>query len=80
MPMKNPLHPGRILLRDCIEVPDLAIAKAARHLLVPEERLRVICRREAPITADTRLRLQSTNDLALARKSAWNIKRIERAT
>ena len=93
MPMKNPPHPGRMLLRDCIEELDLTIAEAAQHLRMSEDLLAAICRREAPITADIAVRIeqafgggadawlamQTAYDLVQARKSACDIKRIERA-
>ena len=93
MPMKNPPHPGRMLLRDCIEELSFSITDAAKHLQVDEQVLADICHCRAPITADmavridqafgggadTWLAMQSAHDLAQARKTACNIKRIERA-
>ena len=95
MPMLNPPHPGRMLLRDCIEALGLTVAEAAEHLRVDEETLAAICRREAPITADIAvrvdkafggsaeawLRMQVAHDLAQARRDVEqvSIKRIERA-
>lgn len=93
MPMKNPPHPGRSLLRDCIEELDLSIAETAEHLQIEESTLAEVCQCRAPITADlavridmafgggadTWLAMQTAYDLAQARKSACNIKRIERA-
>ena len=95
MPMKNPPHPGRMLLRDCIEALDLTIADAAAHMRIPEHTLTAICNREAPITADIAVRIdkafggsadawlkmQAAHDLAQARTNAdhASIKRIERA-
>ena len=89
--MLNPPHPGRMLLRDCIEALGLTIAEAAEHLRVDEETLAAICRREAPITADIAvrvdkafggsaeawLRMQMAHDLAQARECADDIERIE---
>ena len=93
MPMKNLSHPGRIVLWDCIEALNLTIGDAAVHPQVEEDALTAICERQAPITADmairlemafgstanTWLRLQNTYDLAQARETACEIKRIERA-
>ena len=93
MPMKNPPHPGRTIRYDCVEALGLTIAEAADHLQVEEESLAAICECRAPITADMAirfemafgstadfwLRLQSAYDLAQARKSGCDIKRIERA-
>ena len=93
MPMKNPPHPGRSLLRDCIEELDLTIAETAEHLQVDLQFLTDVCHCRASITADlavridmafgggadTWLAIQTAYDLAQARKSACKIKRIERA-
>ena len=93
MSRKNPHHPGETIREDCIEYLGLTIAEAAVHLQVEEAVLAAVCACEAPITADlairfemafgstaeTWLRLQNAYDLAQARKSACNIKRLERA-
>ena len=93
MPMKNPPHPGRSLLRDCIEELNLSIAETADHLQIEESTLAEVCRCRAPITADLAVRLdmafgggagswlamQTAYDLAQAWKPACEIKRISRA-
>ena len=93
MPMKNPPHPGRSLLRDCIEELGLTIETTAEHLQVDDQVLADVCHCRAPITADlavridmafgggadTWLAMQTAHDLAQARKTACDIKRIERA-
>ncbi len=93
MPMKSPPHPGRTIRYDCVEALGLTIAEAAEHLQMDEETLAAICECRAPITADIAirfemafgstadfwLRLQAAHDLAQARKTACEIKRIERA-
>ena len=92
--MKNPPHPGRSLLRDCIEELNLTIAETAEHLQIEESTLAEICRCYAPITADlavridmafgggadTWLAMQTAYDLTQAHKMDCDIKRIERAT
>lgn len=81
------------MLRDCIEELKLSIAETAQHLQVEESTLAEVCHCRAPITADlavridmafgggadTWLAMQTAHDLAQARKSACDIKRIERA-
>ena len=93
MPMKSPSHPGSIVLHDCIEALGISIASAAEHLKVDETQLSAVCACESPITADLAirfeqafgstadhwLRIQNAYDLAQARKTACNVKRIERA-
>ena len=82
MPMANPPHPGRSLLRDCIEELGLTIAEAAGRLRIQERYLEEVCRCEAPITpmiairinqafgggAETWLAMQSAYDLWEARE------------
>ncbi len=93
MPMKNPPHPGETVLMLCFEPCDLSIADAAVHLKVDEAYLSALCDGRERITADLALRLeqafggtaeawlrlQTTHDLELARKTACEIKRVERA-
>ena len=85
MPMFNPPHPGRMLLRDCIEALGLTVAEAAEHLQVDEQALAAICECKAPITADLAirfeqafgstaehwLRMQAAHDLGRARAAGW---------
>ena len=77
----------------CLEPFDLSVADAAAHLEVDAEYLADLCERRAPITADMAIRfemafgstanawlgMQAAYDLAQARKTACEIKRIERA-
>ena len=93
MSRANPTHPGDTIREDCIEALGLTIAEAAEHLQVDEAALAAICECRAPITADMAIRFeqafgstadfwlrrQAAHDLAQARKTACNIKRIERA-
>ena len=93
MAMKNPPHPGRSLLRDCIEELELTIAKRAEHWQVDEQLLTEVCHCRAPLIADlavridmafgggadTWLAMQAAYDLAQARKTQCQIRRIERA-
>jgi antitoxin HigA-1 len=39
VPMKNPLHPGRIVRQDCIEPLGLTITEAARALGITRQAL-----------------------------------------
>ena len=89
----NPHHPGETIREDCVEALGLTMAEAAAHLQIEESALAAVCACEAPITADlavrfeqafgstadTWLRLQNAYDLSQARKTACEIKRIERA-
>ena len=80
MPMKNPPHPGRGLMRDCAEA-GLSITAAARKLGVARVTLSRVLNGQAGISpemalkleavgwsnADFWMRLQAAYDLALAR-------------
>lgn len=93
MTMLAPCHPGELVLHECIEALDLTVAEAAAHLKVSEVDLAGICECREPITADMAVRfemafgstadhwlaMQAAYDLAQARKSGCEIKRIERA-
>lgn len=93
MPMKNPPHPGETVLVLCFEPFDLSITDAADHLKVDKDYLGALCDGRERITADLAvrleqafggtaeawLRLQTTHDLELARKTTCNVKRFESA-
>ena len=82
MPMASPPHPGRSLLRDCIEELGLSIAEAAERLRIQERYLEEVCHCEAPITpmiairidqafgggAETWLAMQAAHDLWVAQE------------
>ena len=84
MPMKNPLHPGDIVLHECLEPLDLSVAAAAEHLRIKPDLLDDVCAGRSQIsadlairlerafgsTADTWLRMQIAYDLARARETA----------
>ena len=95
MPMKNPVHPGEIVLHECIEPLGLTITQAATGLGVARTTLSRLVNGKQGISPDmavrlsmgfgstpeTWLRMQMNYDLAQARKSAKNIhiKRFELA-
>lgn len=92
MPMANPPHPGRMVLRDCVESLGLTVPQAAEHLQMPVSDLESICNQESPITADVALRLeqafgstadawlrmQNSHDLAKGRETAPQIEPLHR--
>ena len=95
MPMKNPCHPGELILHDWIGGLDLSVEAAAEHMQVPAQALEAICRCEAPVTTEMAVRLskalgstprfwiqlQANYDAAKAEGmlDKFEIKRIERA-
>ncbi len=88
MPMKNPPHPGRTILHDCLEPLGLTVTAGARALGVTRPTLSNVINGKAGIspvmairletafgsTADTWLRMQAAHDLAQARKREKDIK------
>ncbi len=57
MPMKNPTHPGKSILHDCIEPLGLSVTDAARHLGVSGKDLSEIVDGRAPISPEMSIRL-----------------------
>jgi addiction module HigA family antidote len=88
MPMKNPVHPGQIVLDMCLEPLGLTVTAAAAHLGVSRQALNNLVNEKAGISADMAIRLtkafgsnaefwmrlQMTYDLAQALKTADRIK------
>ena len=77
MPMAQPPHPGRSLLRDCIEELDLSIAETAEHLQIEETILAEVCQCRVPITADLAVRMDMAfgggADTWLAMQTAYDL-------
>jgi len=88
MPMKNPVHPGRIVRHDCLEPLGLSVTEGARVLGVTRQALNNVVNGKSAIspqmairlakafgsTAETWLRMQLAYDLAAARKDESKIK------
>jgi antitoxin HigA-1 len=88
MPMKNPVHPGRILREDCIAPLGLTVKAAAEVLGVSRQALNNVVNEKADIspemairiekafggTADTWLRMQTAFNLAEARRHEHRIR------
>lgn len=88
MPMKNPVHPGRIVRHDCLEPLSLTITAGAKALGVSRQTLNNIVNEKTGIsaemairlskafgsTAETWLAMQTAFDLAQARKLESRIK------
>ena len=88
MPMKNPLHPGRIVRHDCLEPLGLSVTAGAKVLGVTRQALNNIVNGKSGIspemairlskvfgsTAETWLQMQLAYDLAAARKDESKIK------
>src|ERR1700756_5689842 len=88
MPMKNPVHPGRIIRHDCLEPLGLSVTEGAKILGVSRQALNNIVNGKSGIspemairltkafgsTEETWLRMQLAYDLAQARKRESKIK------
>jgi len=88
MPMKNPVHPGRIVRHDCLEPLGLSVTEGAKVLGVSRQTLTKIINGRSSIsaemairlakafgsTAETWVRMQAAYDLAQARKDESKIK------
>jgi addiction module HigA family antidote len=88
MPMKNPVHPGRIVRDDCLEPLGLSVTAGAKVLDVSRQTLNNIVNERTGIsaemairlskafgsTAETWLAMQMASDLAQARKRERHIK------
>ena len=91
MPMKNPVHPGRIVRHDCLEPLGLSVTEGAKVLGVTRQALNNVINGKSGIspemairltkafgsTAETWLRMQVAYDLAQAQKHESSI-RVER--
>ena len=88
MPMKGPLHPGRIVRHDCLEPLGLSVTAGAKVLGVTRQALNNVVNGKSGIspemairlskafgsTPETWLRMQLAYDLAQARKGESKIK------
>ena len=88
MPMKNPVHPGRIVRHDCLEALGLSVTEGAKVLGVTRQALNNIVNGKSGIspemairltkafgsTPETWLGIQIAYDLAAARKHENKIK------
>ena len=88
MPMKNPVHPGRIVRQDCLEALGLSVTEGAKVLGVTRQALNNIVNGKSGIspemairltkafgsTPETWLGIQIAYDLAAARKHENKIK------
>lgn len=88
MPMKNPVHPGRIVRYDCLEPLGLTVTAGAKVLGVTRQALNNVVNEKSGIspemairlskafgsTPETWLRMQVAYDLAAAMKNESKIK------
>lgn len=91
LPMKNPVHPGRIVRHDCLEPLSLSVSEASKVLGVTRQALNNVVNEKSGVspemairlskafggTPDAWVRMQSAYDLAQARRREAEI-RVER--
>lgn len=91
MPMKNPIHPGRIVRDDCLEPLGLSVTEGAKVLGVTRQALNNVVNGKSGIspemavrlakafgsTAETWLRMQVAYDLAQVQADQIKVKRLE---
>jgi antitoxin HigA-1 len=91
MPMKNPPHPGGVVLRECIEPLGLTITQAAEALVVTRNTLSELVNERRGISPEMAVRLskvfggseegwlvqQAQHDLAQVRRDRLKLKRLE---
>lgn len=58
MPMKRPVHPGAIVLHDCIEPLNLSVTRTAHILGVTRQTLNNLVHEKSGISAEMAIRLE----------------------
>jgi antitoxin HigA-1 len=58
MPMKSPVHPGSIVLHDCIEALNVTVTRAADILGVTRQTLNNLIHEKSGISAEMAIRLE----------------------
>jgi antitoxin HigA-1 len=88
VPMKNPVHPGRVVRQDCLEPLNLSVTDGASALGVTRQALNNVVNEKAAVSpemavrlskafggaAETWLAMQAAFDLAQLRRHAGTIK------
>src|SRR5208283_3344752 len=67
MPMKNPLHPGRIVRHDCLEPLGLSVTTAAKVLGVTRQALNNVVNGKSGISPEMAIRLSKAFDITAER-------------
>jgi antitoxin HigA-1 len=58
MPMKSPVHPGRVIRSMCLEPTGLSVTRAAAHLRVSRQALNNLVNEKASMSSDMAIRLE----------------------
>ena len=82
MSMKNPVHPGSIVLHDCIEPLNLTITRAAHILGVTRQTLNNLVHEKAGISAEMAVKLSmalgASPQFWLNLQQNWELSRVTR--
>jgi len=82
MPMKNPVHPGRIVRHDCLEPLGLSVADGAKILGVTRQTLNNIVNGKSGISPEMAVRLTkafgSTEETWLGMQIAYDLAAVRR--
>jgi addiction module HigA family antidote len=77
MPMKNPVHPGRLVRFDCLEPLGLSVTEAAKVLGVTRQALNNVVNEKAGISPEMAIRLSkafgSTPETWVRMQGAWDL-------
>jgi antitoxin HigA-1 len=64
MPMKNPLHPGRIVRQECLEATGLSVSDAAKALGVSRNAMSELVNERRSISPEMAIRLSKAFGIA----------------
>ena len=82
MPMKNPVHPGRIVRNACLEPLNLSVTEAARILGVTRQALNNLVNEQAGLSPEMAVRLTkafgSTAETWLSMQMAWDLAQVRK--
>ena len=77
MPMKNPVHPGRIVREDCLEPLGLSVTEAAKVLGVTRQALNNVVNEKSAISPEMAIRLSkafgSTPEIWVRMQAAFDL-------
>ena len=80
MPMKNPVHPGRIIKYDCVEALGLSVTQAAKILGVTRQTLSRVINEQTAVSPEMAIRVAkafgSTPEHWLRLQLAYDIARM----
>jgi addiction module HigA family antidote len=77
MPMKNPVHPGRVVRSACLEPLGLSVTEAAKVLGVTRQALNNVVNEKSAVSPEMSIRLAKafggTAETWLAMQMAWEL-------